>query len=277
MASGCGCGAMPLTALQVRVLALIKDLRGPGSHVAGSIPLHLAEDSERISRDIDLFHDAQAELVRASTADVLALRQAGLTVTAGPAWSDTFRRALIGPDDQGDTVLIDWAVDAAWRFFPPQSDPVLGWRLHDLDLACNKVLALGGRSESRDLVDVLAWSRRWPLALLCWAACGKDPGFNPLMLLEQMRRSAHIDPAQLALLRARHADPVALKQAWLAMADQAEAAITALADGQPDLPIGVLFLAADANARWPAHDVPLARQGLTLHRPSVGGCVPIIG
>jgi len=175
-----------------------------------------------------------------------------------------------------DIVEIDWAVGAAWRFFPPVADPLMGWRLHDVDLACNKALALGGRSETRDLIDILAWDRRFGLASIVWAACGKDPGFNPLSLLEQMRRSARIDPGQLQMLKARQIDPQAAKQQWLAAASAAEEAVTALADAMPTLETGVAFIDGSGSMRWPDLWRPLAEQGLGVHAPSVGGCVPLV-
>jgi len=265
---------MPLTLLQERVLAAIRIVRHPGSHVAGSLPMHASPDSDRESRDIDLFHDAIAALQVACAADLAALELARLQVRPTQAWSDTFRRAIV--TDAADSVEIDWAVDAAWRFFPPVADPLMGWRLHDVDLACNKALALGGRSETRDLVDILAWDRRFGLAAIVWAACGKDPGFNPLSLLEQMRRHARIDPGQLQMLKARHIDPQAAKQQWLAAAAAAEEAVTALADTMPTLDAGVAFIDLSGAMRWPDLRRPLAEQGLSVHAPTVGGCVPLV-
>jgi hypothetical protein len=267
---------MPLTAIQKRVLAVIRTLRHSGSHVAGSLPLHVDENSVRESRDIDLFHDAIAAMHTACSADIDALSLAGFLVRQSDTWSDTFRRATVGDAGTADAVEIDWAIASAWRFFPPVQDPVLGWRLHDVDLACNKALALAGRSETRDLVDILIWSQRFDLAAILWAACGKDPGYNPLSLLEQMRRSARIDPGQLAMLKARAIDPQHIKQNWLVAAAAAEASITDLADAQPDLETGVLFLTKESQVIWPVPGRPLTEQGILILRPSIGGCIPII-
>jgi len=267
---------MPLTAIQKKILATISVLLHPCSHVAGSLPLHAGEDSIRESRDIDLFHDAIAAMHAACEADLAALTQAGFLVRASENWSNTFRRAVVGDSGSTDSVEIDWAVDSAWRFFPPIPDAVLGWRLHDVDLACNKALALAGRSETRDLVDILVWSQRFGLPSILWAACGKDPGYNPLSLLEQMRRSARIDPGQLAMLKARAIDPQRIKQNWLSAAASAEEAMTDLADAQPDLETGVLFLNQSSLVCWPAPDRPFTEQGFLIRRPSLGGCIPII-
>ena len=71
---------------------------------------------------------------------------------------------------------------------------MLGWRLHLFDVATNKALALSARTETRDYVDIVELHKTYPLPAICWAACGKDPGFTPLSLLKMMKRFARIDP-----------------------------------------------------------------------------------
>ena len=52
----------------------------------------------------------------------------------------------------------------------------------------NKVLALAGRDEPRNFLDINYINREIiSLGALCWAACGKDPGFSPTMLLESLQ------------------------------------------------------------------------------------------
>ena len=72
---------------------------------------------------------------------------------------------------------------------PLVRDPLGGLLLHPVDLAVNKVLALAGRDEARDYVDILfVHERVLRLSALCWAAAGKDPGLTPLSLLELLKR-----------------------------------------------------------------------------------------
>jgi hypothetical protein len=90
----------------------------------------------------------------------------------------------------GQSVLMEWARDSAFRFFPLVRHPDLGLTLHAFDLATNKVLALIGRLEVRDWVDLIHASERiQPLGYLAWAACGKDPGFSPLGIVQEASRS----------------------------------------------------------------------------------------
>jgi hypothetical protein len=73
--------------------------------------------------------------------------------------------------------------------------------LHPFDLATNKVLALVGRLDARDWVDVIACHERLqPLGYLAWSACGKDPGFTPQGILAQAKRSARYSTEEISTL-----------------------------------------------------------------------------
>jgi hypothetical protein len=237
--------------------------------------LHAPEDSVRFSRDFDIFHELAIEVARASERDVGDLRAAGFTVDTmsryGEWEKDTaFRKARVS--GAGDaTVEIDWAADSAFRFFPIERDPLLGWRLHLFDAATNKALTLAARTETRDYVDIVEFHRTFPLAAVCWAACGKDPGFTPLSLLRMMRRFARVNPAELDKIAARALDPTVLKTLWIEMSDDAEVKITALADERPDIPMGVAFVNAVGQPGW-IGDSPSLRP----HAPSVRGCWPVL-
>ena len=54
-----------------------------------------------------------------------------------------------------ESVVVQWAHDSAYRFFPLVQHDDLGLVLHPFDLATGKVLALVGRVEPRDFVDTL--------------------------------------------------------------------------------------------------------------------------
>ena len=86
-----------------------------------------------------------------------------------------------------------------------------------------------------------------------------------------MKRFAKISPTELDKIKARALDPVALKMAWIAMSDAAEAEMIRLADERPDLPIGVAFVDASGQPGWIGNDPTLR-----LHSPSVRGCWPTV-
>ncbi len=258
---------MPLTDFQHQVLSILKNNRSEASHFAGGIVLHAAPDSARFSRDFDFFHDMPEALAEASERDAAALRAAGYEVIPnenyGP-WDapSSFRRADVRRGT--NHLTLDWAHDTAWRFFPIVHDPLLSWRLHLFDMAVNKALALSGRTETRDYVDILELGDRYSLEAIIWAACGKDEGFSPLFLLKMMRRFAKTERDELNKIKARHLDPIEMKMRWINMCDQAEAEITRLADTQPDTPIGVAFVDANGEPGWIGRDPTLRIHHLSL-------------
>jgi len=248
--------------------------RHEASHLAGGKVLTASDNSARYSRDFDIFHDSVEGLVTASERDVQALENAGFQVRKlgrDNEWSKpvSFRKARVSRD--GSSVDVDWSHDSAFRFFPIVRDELLGWRLHLFDMATNKALALGSRMETRDYVDIVELSRIYPLEAILWAACGKDAGFNPMSLFTMVMRFARIDPAALDEITARHIDPMALKQEWIAASDQVREEMTALADEQPDTPIGVAFVDAKGEPGWIRRD-----PSLRVHYPSLRGCWPTV-
>ena len=263
---------MPLTAFQKDVLAVIAANRSEESHFAGGLVLNAAEDSPRFSQDFDIFHEAESDVAQASDMDLASLLSHGFEVKKMVGdWERpcSFRKARISA--AGSSVEIDWAADSAFRFFPIERDPLLGWRLHLFDMATNKALALAARSVTRDYIDIVELGKIYPMPAIVWAACGKDAGFGPALLLGMMRRFARIDPAKLDKIKARNIDQVALKIAWTEMSIYAEEEITKLADSPPDMPIGVAFVDAQGKPGWIG-----GNPALSIHRPSIRGCLPTV-
>ncbi|MCP4624061.1 MAG: hypothetical protein GY850_11075, partial [bacterium] len=134
----------------------------------------------------------------------------------------------------------------AFRFFPLMEHDELGLTLHPFDLATNKALALVGRLEVRDWIDLIqCHSRIQNTGYLMWAACGKDPGFNPALILAEARRSSHYTQADVAEL-AFHGDPPDLRKLsveWKRMLLEAEEFIELL----PPERIGACVLDADGH------------------------------
>ena len=167
---------MALTDFQRSICRLVADHRKRTgvSYVAGAAALNLLLDGARLSRDIDIFHDAEEAVHSSFATDRRLLESAGYTVTTLRELPG-FVAAVVGRFE--DTVRMEWARDSAFRFFPLMEHEQRGLTLHPFDLATNKVLALVGRLEVRDWVDVINADRRLqPLGYLLWAACGKDPG-----------------------------------------------------------------------------------------------------
>ncbi len=172
-----------------------------------------------------------------------------------------------------EELKLEWCFDSAFRFFPVQADPEFGFCLHPADLAANKVLALAGRSEIRDLIDILYLHDNYmQLGAICWAACGKDPGFNPVSLLEAAKRQAKFREADLAGERVRQPIQLTdLKEAWLKAAAQAEALILRL----PAVEAGCLYLTPSFQPVTPDPASPDFAK-LIRHFGSIRGAWPVL-
>ena len=184
------------------------------SYLAGGATLNELLHATRLSRDLDVFHDTEEALVSAWQADRAVLTAAGYDVHLFRERSG-FVEAEVRRG--GEQVLLQWARDSAFRFFPLVEHEDLGLTLHPFDLATSKVLALVGRLEPRDFIDTLACDGLiQPLGLLAFAACGKDPGFSPSAILEEASRSSRYSAEELIGLdfEGPPPDPQELSRRW---------------------------------------------------------------
>src|SRR2546428_94342 len=108
---------MALTEFQRTVCRLIAANRiaAGESYVAGAVALNQLIGAARISRDIDLFHDTEAAVDAAWTADRSVLEAAGFLVRPLRE-RPSFVEAEVSRE--GHAVLMQWARDSAFRFFP---------------------------------------------------------------------------------------------------------------------------------------------------------------
>jgi len=259
---------MPISDLQDEVLRRIAANRSPDSYLAGATVVHRAADSPRFSHDLDFFHDLADSVALSAEQDAATLAEAGY----GFSWilrTPTFHRAVVTVGEQ--PLKLEWAQDGAFRFFPVLPDEQCGYRLHEADAACNKLLALAGRNEIRDFVDILyLHEARLSLGALAWAACGKDPGFTPELLLDNLGRHAAHTQADLDRLSLRQPlDLKTLKRKWLAALDDARMLLAAL----PPQDIGCLYLDAGMNPVTPDPQAA-AFPVLTRHHGSIRGAWP---
>jgi hypothetical protein len=170
---------------------------------------------------------------------------------------------------------MEWARDSAFRFFPLLRHDELGLTLHAFDLATNKVLALVGRLEARDWVDVIASAERiQPLGYLAWAASGKDPGFGPRAILEQAARTARYTAADVEQLAFAGGPPDAavLSQTWHSMLGTAADVIEAL----PPHRVGTCVLTEGELCRAPATELAhrLEEGRVVFHEGTIRGALP---
>jgi hypothetical protein len=211
---------VPLTGLQAAIAELLAVNRSSDSYLAGGAAMHIEPNSKRTSNDLDYFHDSEERVAQAFVADDRLLRQEGYEVEV-LLQQPGFVRALVRK--HGDETKVEWAHDSAWRFLPTIRTARCGFQLGPIDLAVNKLLALVGRDEPRDYLDIHDAMATLPLGALCWAAAGKDPGFTPAMLLDLLRRRGRYRPEDFARLDlVAPVDLQALKARWLAALEDAE-------------------------------------------------------
>ncbi|MBK9239190.1 MAG: hypothetical protein IPL75_02770 [Acidobacteria bacterium] len=257
-----------------RLLAHDRRIRGE-SYVAGGVALGAALDTARLSRDLDLFHDTTEAVAASWDRDRQTMESSGYRVVPQRE-RPGFVQATVSLGDV--SLLVEWVHDSAFRFFPLLEDDDLGLTLHPFDLATNKVLALVGRVEVRDWVDVLACDRLLqPFGYFAWAACGKDPGFSPQALLGHARRTTHYAADEIASLAFEGEPPdiVALGAQWRRALENAAGIVAAL----PVEHIGtVVMTAAGALARLEPMRLreAAARGDLRFHAGRVSGAWPTV-
>jgi hypothetical protein len=266
---------MPLTDFQRTICRLLADHRiaSGESYVAGGVALNELIAAARISRDIDLFHDTAEALDASWAADRRLLEDRGFSVRV---YRERASYVEAQVSKHGESVLVEWAEDSAYRFFPLVRHPDLGLALHPFDLATNKVLALIGRLEVRDWIDLIHASERiQPLGYLAWAACGKDPGFSPTGILDEAARTTRYSADEVNALAFEGPPPDAadLSRRWHASLSAARAIIDLL----PPAEVGRCVLDVH-GALWrgsaPELRAALGEGRITFHSGSIRGALP---
>ncbi|MBC8443167.1 hypothetical protein H8D79_00425 [PVC group bacterium] len=270
---------MALTKFQRSICLLIAEnrLEQGESYVAGGAALNALVAGHRVSHDIDLFHDTREALEATWDSDCALLERNGYAldvIRERPA----FVEAIVSRGEE--RVLMQWTCDSAYRFFPLVQHDEFGLVLHPFDLATNKVLALVGRLEVRDWIDVITCHEKIQrLGYLAWASCGKDPGFSPTSILAEARRSSHYTDAELAELAFAGPKPcaAALGKSWRHMMEEADKIVESLPPQEAGKCVltltGELYRGGTAELRE-----ALAAEQILFHEGAVRGSLPqIIG
>src|SRR2546423_15230970 len=182
---------MALTQLQSNILRCLAKNRSETSYLAGGLMLN--KNWQRRSDDIDIFHDSDEEVTGAANADLALLQSAGYKTH-----TDFIVYGCVDAtvSDATSSTIIQWFAETKRRFFPLVRDEEWGARLHQADLAVDKVLAASGRSKARDIADLVAIGHHYgPLGPLVLAAAGKPPNFSPRRTIDEIRRHTLSIPA----------------------------------------------------------------------------------
>jgi hypothetical protein len=176
-----------LTGLQWRILDVLADIR-PVWTLTGGGALAGIYLKHRTTKDLDLFWHGQAHLGELPRAVRERLAAAGLEATilqSGP----TFFQLRVS--DGADVCVVDLVADPVPPIEAPHRIPIQDSSIEvdtPQEILVNKLCALLGRAELRDLVDVqalLASGTDFQRALT--DAPRKDAGFSPLTLAWVLR------------------------------------------------------------------------------------------
>jgi hypothetical protein len=268
---------MALTDFQRGICRLIANnrIQSGESYVAGGAALTTVTLSPRISHDIDLFHDSSEAVEATWEADRPLLEAGGYTVNVRRQLPGFMEAVVTRGDEQ---VVLQWVSDSAYRFFPLIEHEDFGLMLHPFDLAVNKTLALVGRLEVRDWIDLMECHRHiQPLGFLAFAGCGKDPGLNPLFILEQAGRTARYSQAEVEELEFTGPAPDAAKLSsdWREMMSEAREIVEHLPCEEAGncvlTSVGALFRGGPAELAQ-----ALAGEKLVFHTGALRGALPRI-
>ncbi len=137
---------------------------------------------DRLTRDLDYFATDPASVDRLLPVFEAAARAVGLTVTEERI-APGFARLVLS--DGVDQTGVDLAADA--RLLPIEEGE-LGQVLSAEELAVDKVLAVFGRAEARDFIDLALIEPLFGLDHLCTLAASKDSGFQRSVFLSMLER-----------------------------------------------------------------------------------------
>jgi len=258
---------MPLTEIQLELGRLLAQNRSEEGYLAGGAAILSAANSKRYSQELDYFHDTTERVATAFSSDKKILQDNGFVLEL-EINQPGYLRAVISRGESA--TKIEWAQDSSWRFMPVIESEEFGYQLHPIDLATNKVLALAGRDEPRDLLDTLFLHKELlGFGPLVWAATGKDPGFSPHSLIELLKRRGKIRPEDLSRLHlSEYPDIKQVKRDWLDALQSAEEFISL----RPAREVGCLYFSNSLKKFVDPNQI--TGQDVILHFGKPGGVLP---
>ncbi|MBA2496536.1 MAG: nucleotidyl transferase AbiEii/AbiGii toxin family protein [Acidimicrobiia bacterium] len=179
---------MGLSPLQLRVAQTFFALaESSGFTLGGGGALIVQRLVERTTADLDLFSAERAMVTVAAD----ALR--GALVADGLACHELRRHVgfvRVEVRDGDERTEVDLALDPPWRdAVATEAGPARSSE----ELAVDKLLALFGRAEARDFVDVFALAGRHGIDRMLEWAPEKDAGFSPYRLADALGRMVQLD------------------------------------------------------------------------------------
>jgi hypothetical protein len=186
--SATGYSAGVLTEYQLEVAGVVSNVTGSkGFALAGGAALIIQGVVDRPTGDLDFFARESNAVNRVCPDVESALRSTGMTVTrlvdaAG------FIRLHVSRDNE--SCEVDLGHDTR---LDPEVQTSIGPAVSIEELAADKTLALFGRAEARDFVDVFALAKLLGEDRLCELAAHKDRGFTQRHFAEALGAFSRLD------------------------------------------------------------------------------------
>ncbi|HTX01867.1 MAG TPA: nucleotidyl transferase AbiEii/AbiGii toxin family protein [Acidimicrobiales bacterium] len=183
-----------LSELQRRVAGIVSALPEARPFVlAGGGALILRGDVDRRTRDLDFFAPEVADVDAMVPALLGILEHEGLDVRPVQVTSGFARLEV---SDGRDTTEVDLGTDVT--ILPAEQREGIAV-LSAEELAVDKVLAVFGRAQPRDFVDLYRLEPRFGIRQLFAGAAIKDRGFDPGVFAEMTLQFGRFRPADLGL------------------------------------------------------------------------------
>jgi len=194
-----------LSSIQKKILHCLSFLPDREAfYLTGGTALSAFFLKHRKSRDLDFFTPVENLILPFSQRLEVSLIKENLRVQRLRGFH-SFVELSVNSED--DSTAVHFGLDSLFRFEQPSDiEEIPGVRIDSLiDLATNKLLALFGRAELRDFIDVyFIVKERYSRENLMDKSAQKDPGFDPYwfgVAMERIDRFSDDSPDMLLLTR----------------------------------------------------------------------------
>jgi hypothetical protein len=172
-----------LSRLQEQIVVIVgRALDGSDFALAGGAAIISQGLVDRRTRDLDFFGSSSLQLAEKLPVIIEALTEWGLEVNIDRQ-SERFARLQVR--GLGEETEVDFGID--YRLFPLHEGEHTSV-LSNKELAVDKVLAIFGRAEPRDFIDLAALSQIFDMNDLFREAIRKDQGFDLQIFTEMTNR-----------------------------------------------------------------------------------------
>jgi len=208
-----------LTPIQRSVLKAFTDIEeGKAFYLSGGTALSAFYLAHRRSEDFDLFTSAEPLIAIVARKFKSALENSGIKVQEIRSFS-SFWEAVASNENENFKIQLAYDIP----FLLSEIAETEGLRIHSFeDIAAGKLLALYGRAEERDFIDIycIVKSGKMSLETLIELAKKKDPGLDEYYLAISFEQSEKIpdDPSRLKVNLVAPIDPKEMKNFFAAQA-----------------------------------------------------------